>query len=225
MTMNAERGETHVFIDGQNFYLSGRTEFGLKYPDFDVAKIADMIAGKIGAERADHVNFYSGMPVARFSPRWFEFWTNKIEAMEETGINTFTRPLRYTYETDEQAPNGVKILSTREKGIDLRLALDVMAAARRTNCEKIVIASRDQDFREVVEKIEEMCAFERRDIELWSAYPDGGQGPAHIRGIDGMQNLPISFGDYRTCRDATDYRGSFKPSRRRRSDTSPASPA
>jgi len=212
--------KTYIFIDGQNFYLSARSAFGLRFPNFDTRKVGDLISRKAVGEDAGQISFYTGMPVQKFSPMWSQFWTNKIAAMEEEGIRTFTRPLRYTTETDPSEKTGYKILSTREKGIDLRIALDVMEAARRHDCTDIIIVSRDQDFREVVEKIEVMNAFERRDIKIWSAYPDGGNGPSHLRGIDGTEEIVVSREDYAGCIDHTDYRAA-RPSRKSQ-DTSPS---
>lgn len=206
MAIDGKNRKSYVFIDGQNFYLSARTQFNLRYPNFDTAKIADLISQKAIGENAGQTNFYTGMPVQKYSPMWHVFWENKISAMENEGIHTYTRPLRYITETDPNERTGYKIVSTREKGIDLRIALDVMEVSRRNDCTDIIIASRDQDFREVVDKIETMCAFERRDIKVWSAYPDGGNGPYHLRGIDGTHDLKISRDEYARCIDPTDYR-------------------
>jgi hypothetical protein len=129
--------------------------------------------------------------------------------MENNDINVFTTPLRYQYETDPLSPTGYKILSTREKGIDMRIGLDVMKAARRRDCEHIVIVSRDQDFQQVIGDIEMMTAFERREIKLWSAYPDGGKGPSHLRGIDGMDEIIITPDIYLNAIDPKDYRGQY----------------
>lgn len=208
------KGKTFIFIDGQNLYLSARSAFGssvVPYPNFDARRLAELIGQEIGAPGVERVSFYTGMPVDRYSPRWHEFWTNKLEAMEEDFVSVYTRPLRYQYETDPLQPTGYKILSTREKGIDLRIALDVMIAARRKDCDNIVIVSRDQDFREVIEDIEIMAAFEKRDINLWSAYPDGGNGPSHLRGIDGMKPVVITPDMYHQCIDPMDYRGRYTP--------------
>lgn len=208
------KGKTFIFIDGQNLYLSARSAFGssvVPYPNFDARRLAELIGQEIGAPGVERVSFYTGMPVDRYSPRWHEFWTNKLEAMEEDFVSVYTRPLRYQYETDPLQPTGYKILSTREKGIDLRIALDVMVAARRKDCDNIVIVSRDQDFREVIEDIEMMAAFEKRDINLWSAYPDGGNGPSHLRGIDGMKPVVITSDMYHQCIDPMDYRGRYTP--------------
>lgn len=208
--MSTKEKRTYVFIDGQNFYLSARAAFKLNFPNFDARAVGDLLAQKIGGADAAQVYFYTGMPVAKYSPHWHKFWSNKIAALEEAGVHTFTRPLRYLTETDPSQPTGYKILNTREKGIDLRIALDVMEAARRPDCTDIMIVSRDQDFYEVVEKIDHYCKFEGRDIEVWSAYPDGGNGPKHLRGIDGTRQLRILRDDYKLCIDPTDYRNTQK---------------
>ena len=222
MTTDTQDKKTYIFVDGQNFYLSARTAFGLRYPNFDVKSVANIISERATGRPADHVTFYTGMPVHKFSPTWHGFWTNKLRAMEEDGIDTFTRPLRYTYETDPQAATGFKILSTREKGIDLRIALDAMEAARRPDCGDIIIVSRDQDFQEVIEKIEIMRAFENREIGLWSSYPDGGNGPSHLRGIDGTKEVVVTRDDYAKCIDNHDYRGTYTPRQQASESMSPS---
>lgn len=208
----SEVGEkVYVFIDGQNFYLSARAAFGLKFPDFDIEKLGNHLAEHVSGENASRIKFYTGMPVHKYSPRWFEFWQNKLGFAEGLGIDVVSRPLRYHLETDPTSAQGYKIISAREKGIDLCLALDVMEISRRHDCSHIVIVSRDQDFQEVIKKINIMCDFEQRDITIWSAYPVGKSTPDHIRGIDGTKEIRITFDDYQGMIDTRDYRGSFAP--------------
>lgn len=208
MTKEPERRKAYVFIDGQNFYLSAKSAFSLRYPSFDPKSVGNLLAQRVIGEDAAQIAFYTGMPVQKYSPMWSTFWNNKIHAMEEDGIITFTRPLRYVTETDPSEKTGFKVLSTREKGIDMRIGLDIMEATRRPDCTDIIIVSRDQDFREVVDKINDINFGERRDIKVWSAYPDGGNGPAHLRGIDGTQEIVMDREDYAKCIDPTDYRSS-----------------
>jgi hypothetical protein len=197
---------THIFIDGQNFYLSAKRAFGLRYPDFDIPALGRHLAARVSPDPDPVVRFYIGMPLMRFSPHWTTFWTNKLEAARAAGVEVTTRDLRYLTETDPGSPGGVRVLSAREKGIDLRIALDVMAAARRPDCANILIVSRDQDFREVITDVRLMCDFARRDIGLWSAYPEVRDGPAFNRGVDGTRELRISRRDYDQLRDRADYR-------------------
>ena len=195
-----------VFMDGQNLYLSAKRAFGLRYPDFDIPALGRHLSDRVGGCDEVTVRFYIGMPIARFSPMWTRFWTNKLEAARDAGVEVTTRELRYLTETDPHAPSGIRVLSAREKGIDLRIALDVMAAARRPDCANILIASRDQDFREVIGDIQTMCAFTRRDIGLWSAFPMVQDAPALNRGVDGTREVRISRTDYDRLRDPADYR-------------------
>jgi uncharacterized LabA/DUF88 family protein len=198
----------HIFIDGQNFYLSAKRAFGLRYPDFDIPALGRYLSARMGqGDGPDPViRFYVGMPVARYSPHWTNFWTNKLNAAQEAGVSVTTRDLRYLTETDPAAPGGVRVLSVREKGIDLRIALDVMAAARNPDCGNILIVSRDQDFREVVEDVTMFCAFNDREVGLWSAFPEVRGAPSLNRGVDGTRELSISWSDYKGLRDPTDYR-------------------
>jgi uncharacterized LabA/DUF88 family protein len=197
-----------VFIDGQNLYLSAKRAFGLRYPDFDIPALGRHLSDRVGGSDAVTVRFYIGMPIARFSPMWTRFWTNKLNAAREAGVDVTTRELRYLTETDPHAPGGVRVLSAREKGIDLRIALDVMAAARSPDCKNILIVSRDQDFREVIGDIKTMCAFTRKEIGLWSAFPVVDDAPALNRGVDGTREIRISRSDYDRNRDPADYRQS-----------------
>lgn len=203
----------HIFIDGQNFYLSAKRAFGLRYPDFDIPALGRHLSGRISPEEGPDpvIRFYIGMPISRFSPHWTNFWTNKLNAAQEAGVTVTTRDLRYLTETDPAAPGGVRVLSAREKGIDLRIALDVMAAARRPDCGNILIVSRDQDFQEVIRDVELMCAFSGQRIGLWSAYPEVRNAPALNRGVDGTREVRISWADYRGLRDPTDYRAAPAP--------------
>jgi hypothetical protein len=204
--MRRGEGRNHIFIDGQNFYLSAKRAFGLRYPDFDIPSLGRHLSDRIGGNHDPVVRFYIGMPIARFSPMWTRFWTNKLEAARDAGVEVTTRELRYLTETDPHAPGGIRVVSAREKGIDLRIALDVMAAARRPDCANILIVSRDQDFREVIGDIRTMCAFARRDIGLWSAFPMVLDAPALNRGVDGTREIRISRSDYDRLRDPADYR-------------------
>lgn len=206
MTGRGEEQRNHIFIDGQNLYLSARRAFGLRYPDFDIAALGQHLSDRVDPDRKARVRFYIGMPVRRFSPVWTGFWTNKLRAAELAGVEVVTRDLRYLTETDPHAPGGLRVISAREKGIDLRLALDVMAASRRADCANILIVSRDQDFQEVVGDVRDMCRFTGREIGLWSAFPEVIGEPPLNRGIDGTREVRISRSDYDRIRDPAEYR-------------------
>lgn len=198
--------ENHVFIDGQNLYLSARQAFDLRYPDFDIVKIGEKVSDQMDPSAKPVIHFYIGMPVRKYSPKWTEFWSNKVENARNRGVFVTTRPLRYITETDPSTATGFKVLSSREKGIDLRLALDVMISVRQPNCRNIAIVSRDQDFSEVIGDAKHLCELSNRRIGLWSAYPVSPSMPWHNRGIEGTQEIEIDSAFYNQCLDPIDYR-------------------
>lgn len=209
MDMEGGRGvirRNHVFIDGQNFYLSARTAFGIRWPDFDPVRLGTFLSEAMDPGAGLRIHFYTGMPLPRYSPHWSNFWENKIAAIRRDGAEVTTRPLRYLTETDPSSPEGFRVLGTREKGIDLRLGLDAVAAARRADCANIMIVSRDQDFTEVTEDIAEIARETGRDIGIWSAYPFDPGVTGHFRGIDGTRQIRINREDYARLRDPRDHR-------------------
>ena len=84
------RNRTHIFIDGQNFYLSAKRAFGLRYPDFDIPALGRHLAERVSPDPDPVVKFYIGMPLMRFSPHWTSFWTNKLEAARTAGVDVTT---------------------------------------------------------------------------------------------------------------------------------------
>lgn len=209
-----------IFIDGQNFYLSAKKAFNLRFPDFDIPRLGTFLSDQIDPVNETETRFYIGMPSSRYSPQWTRFWNNKIDDARDRGVEITTRELRYLTETDPQSPNGFRVLSAREKGIDLRIGLDVLAAARRRDCANIMIVSRDQDFQEVVSDVSTMCDFTGRDIGLWSAYPVVPDNGPLNRGIDGTREFEVTRKIYDGLRDTKDHR----KSRPRREVGSPAGP-
>lgn len=77
--------------------------------------------------------------------------------MRRAGVSVTSRTLQYHWETIEHPDASTEeILVWREKGIDLRLGLDVVRLARNDELDVAVIFSQDQDLAEV--------ALEIRDI-------------------------------------------------------------
>ena len=60
----------------------------------------------------------------------------------------------------------------REKGIDIRIALDTIRLFREDKVDVIVIFSQDQDFTEVVKELNEIAQERNTWIKVASAFPD-----------------------------------------------------
>jgi len=118
-----------VFVDGQNLFRAAKDAFGYHYPNYDIKKLADTICSSRGWIAVEN-RFYTGIPDRKDDPLWHDFWSAKLAHMGRSMTVVYKRPLRYSDETIP-LPDGTKkiVRRPREKGIDIRLALDMVRAA------------------------------------------------------------------------------------------------
>ena len=194
-----------VFVDGQNLFHAARTAFGTTYPDYDVLALGRTICATRGWAAVD-VRFYTAIPESADNARWYWFWTAKLAAMGRQGVHVFSRPLRYRNQT-VRAPDGTEhtFLAAEEKGIDVRIALDVIRMAHRHEYDVAVILSQDQDFAEMAEEIRVIAQEQRRWIKIASAFP-WSPTSRNRRGIDKTDWIRIDRVLYDACLDRRDYR-------------------
>ena len=194
-----------VFVDGQNLFHAAREAFGYAYPNYDVSVLAQQVCAGRGWEPTQ-VRFYTGIPDASDNSRWHFFWAHKLAAMGRQGVIVYSRPLRYRNRT-VPPPNGTthSFISAEEKGIDVRIALDVIALAHRREYDVALVMSQDQDLSEVAEEIRTIARQQRRWIKIASAFP---QSPAsrNRRGINKTDWIRIDRELYDQCLDRRDYR-------------------
>jgi uncharacterized LabA/DUF88 family protein len=185
-----------VLIDGQNLFHAARREFGYTAPNFDAQKIARVVCDRTNS-LLHQTRFYSGVPAAHVDPWWHAFWANKCCQMERSGITTVTRPLRVHNE------DGHAVFA--EKGIDLRIGLDMVRAAQEGEADMLILVSGDQDFVEAVREARQVARQAGRKLAVASAYP-AASGARH--GVYQTDWLPISAAEYALCLDPRDYRPS-----------------
>ena len=99
----------------------------------------------------------------------------------------------------------------REKGIDLRLGLDVVRMARNAELDVAIIFSQDQDLGEVAREVRDIARSTRRWLKIVSAFPVRPNATAR-RGIDRTDWFRMDRKFYDACLDPRDYR----PDRRRK---------
>lgn len=194
-----------AFIDGQNLYRHAKDAFGHHHPNYDVQKLFHFVCDKHGWE-TKAVRFYTGTPGSAEAPMWHSYWNNRLLAMRRAGILVTARPIRYHRE-EITLPDGsrMEITTPQEKGIDVRLALDIVRLARQAQFEVGVIFSQDQDLAEVVEEVREISRTSQRWIKLVSAFPGGSQATSRM-GVRGTDWFPIDEEAYSGCLDPRDYR-------------------
>lgn len=196
---------TVAFIDGQNLFHSVKSAFGYTHPNYDVKALALAICAARGWQ-LDQVRFYTGVPDSTDNAMWNGFWAAKLLAMSRQGVWTFSRSLRYRNQT-VKLPDGTShaFLATEEKGVDVRIAVDVIRLAHKRDYDVALVFSQDQDLSEVAAEVRTISVEQARWIKITSAFP---VSPAarNKRGINSTDWVQIDRAAYDACIDPRDYR-------------------
>lgn len=196
-----------AFIDGQNLMYAAKNAFGYAYPNYDPQALAEKVCQQQGWS-FERVNFYTGVPDINDDPFWHGFWTRKTVVMGQKRVSVYSRKLRYRNQTvslhDGKAHT---FLVGQEKGIDVRIALDVIRAAHQKACDVCLVFSQDQDqdLSEVADEIRAIVKEQGRWIKIASAFPVSPTSK-NTRGINSTDWIRIDRKTYDSCIDANDYR-------------------
>lgn len=194
-----------VFIDGQALYRAAKDAFGYHHPNYDIQKLSEKIAHERGW-KLSKIYFYTGVPPMHENSFWHQVWSAKLAVMGTRGIQTFTRPIRYQPEEIKLKDGTTRIIRVpREKGIDVRIALDVVRLALQDAYDVAVIFSQDQDLSEAVDEVKMIASAQKKWKRLASAYPVSPTY-ANTRGINKTDWIKIDKMFYDDCIDPTDYR-------------------
>ena len=193
------------FFDGQNLFWHAKAAFGYEHPNYDPSLLSVAVC-RANGWRSHGVRFYTGVPTADRDPRWHGYWQRRLLSMRRAGIHVASRSLRYRTRTI-RLPDGTRheIDVKQEKGIDLRLGLDVIRLARQDQLDVAVIFSQDQDLAEVAAEIRDISRSQERWLKIVSAFPFG-PGASATRGIDKTDWFRMDRAFYDACLDPRDYR-------------------
>ena len=196
---------TVAFIDGQNLFYAAKNAFGHGFPNYDVAALAAAVCQRENWNLTQ-VRFYTGIPDAADNADWNHFWTAKLAQMGRQGVHVFSRTLRYRNQT-VRLPGGQThtILVGQEKGVDVRLALDIVGLAYQGAYDVALVFSQDQDLSEVADEIRQIAQQQARWIKVASAFPFSPASP-NWRGVNGTDWVKIDRATYDACLDPRDYR-------------------
>ncbi|HEV2597367.1 NYN domain-containing protein [Sphingopyxis sp.] len=193
-----------AFFDGQNLFHSAKQAFGYTWPNFNPKALAERVCADHGWQ-LQQTRFYTGVPDAADKPFWNHFWIAKAGQMGREGVYVFTRPLRYRNKV-VRLPDGTEhsFLDGDEKGIDVRISLDVIRLALKREFDVAILFCRDQDLTEVADEIRLIAKEQNRWIKVASAFP---HSPAfRVRGIDKTDWIKLDRQLYDQCLDKRDYR-------------------
>jgi uncharacterized LabA/DUF88 family protein len=185
-----------AFVDGQNLFHCALKAFEYTYPNYDCKALAAAICKQNGWNLTQ-VRFYTGVPTKDRDQKWHEFCARKGMRMSRAGVHVVTRPLRYT---EELLDDGRYAYIPREKGIDVRIAVDVLRLALGKVYDVALIFSQDQDLSEVALELKEISRRHGRWIKVASAFPLG-PGTENKRGINGTDWIRIDRAMYDMCLD------------------------
>jgi len=195
-----------IFIDGQNLYRAAKDAFGYSYPNYDIKLLSEWVCSGRKWNLND-VYFYTGVPDSQDDALWHNFWSKKLSYMGRMGIKIFSRPLRY-HNKDWTCPSCNKIYTSlvgHEKGVDVRIALDIIRLAHQKTYDVGIIFSQDQDLSEVADEVRRISAEQNRWIKLVSVFP---VSPTYQNkwGINKTDWIKIDKKIYDSCIDSRDYR-------------------
>jgi uncharacterized LabA/DUF88 family protein len=197
---------TFVFIGGQDLFRAAKEAFGYNYPNYDIKLLSERICSIKGWTLSE-VYFYTGIPDLQDNTFWHNFWSKKLSYMGRTGIKLFSRNLRYHNEETRCPSCGKTFIALvgHEKGVDIRIALDIIRFAQEKVYDVALIFSQDQDLSEVADEVRRIAIEQKRWIKIASVFP---VSPTYKnkRGIDKTDWIKIDRQTYDSCIDPNDYR-------------------
>lgn len=122
----SRKANHHLHRRAEPLSCCAREAFGSTNPNYDVLALSKAVCELNGWD-LKQVPFYTGIPDQQDDPFWNHFWSGKLGVMGRQGVHVFSRSLPYRNQKIK-LPNGQlhTFLSGGEKGIDVRIALDVI---------------------------------------------------------------------------------------------------
>jgi len=200
----------YAFFDGQNLFHAAREAFDYPNPGYDPPRLATIVC--LAQEWSlEQVHFYTGIHSPDVNPDWHDFWMRKLSALAHRGVKTFRRPLRYRTQRVRHPDGSVsRDLVGHEKGIDVRIALDIVRLARKNLYDVALVFSQDQDLAEAFQEVRTIAREQDRWIKVATAFP-WSERRRNTRGIDASDWIPIEQDLYDRCLEARDVVGPGEP--------------
>ena len=199
-----------VFIDYQNVYHGARTLFGghgwtpPTFGNVHPLEYAQMVCD-LGLEVDPRrvlagVRVYRGQPVPGVGhDKVCRSFDRQVAVWQKTpGVQLFTKPLRYSRETDDA---GNTYMAGREKGVDVMMALDIAIGALKNSYDVAVAATADTDFIPALEHA--LAVGKRVETSMWWT-KKAPRGPITIKNRP-IWNHNLDETKFNLIRDDTDY--------------------
>lgn len=165
-----------VFLDYQNVYNGALDAFDLRGQGHMVGQVYPRRLGVLLTDRGrpgpkgdptrdlESVNVYSGEPSPKHSAIGQAARQRQVRYWNSQGcVRAVTRPLKY-YPKGRDAL-GREVFEAREKGIDVHLAVDMVAGALRNDYDVAILFSADTDLLPALEAVR--AAGKRCEVAAW----------------------------------------------------------
>lgn len=157
---------TVVFIDGQNMYKGAREAFDLEHEKSHYGNFRPLGLARVLTQEQQRdlrqVRFYQGMPHPdrdrighSMAQRRIESW----RADDPAVVQIFTRTLRYPPKQG------------REKGVDVQIAIDLVALAYDDEYDLAILASADTDLLPAVDFVVKRYKLKMIECVAWKPLP------------------------------------------------------
>ncbi len=194
---------TIVFFDGQNIYRSAKDAwrstasdtYVYTWPSYDVEKLATALASQTSGRTITQIRFYTGVPTSYQNYHWNCFWGEKLKYLESQGIEVYKGKIN---------------AHNQEKGVDVKIAIDMIRLTYERKYDVAIILSQDRDFEPAISLAKKIANDQKRQLFFESHFIIGPSSDSG-RGIPGTKWMPIDKATYDVCLDAQDYQKSTTP--------------
>lgn len=187
---------TIAFFDCQNLFHNAKKLWHYSNANFNPILLSQLVVNKHKNDgwKLTGIRLYTGIHEVTINPSLNRFWLQKLKAhrAQDSRVVYFKTQLRYDN-------NG----TAREKGVDVRIALDIIGMGRRNEYDVSLLFSQDNDFREVAIELRALAQESQRWIKIVSAFPD--TEPPKARGVDKTDWERIIKAEYDSCIDPKNY--------------------
>ena len=157
------------------------------------------------------ISFFIGIPSKKHNPKTHQFWREKLTVMRSQGIETYELPLKYVAATTKRADGTlVTYQQPQEKGVDVRIAVEIVNSAHDPQCDAILLFSQDQDLKQAMLGAHNVAVRTNRMISLACAFPKSRTACVG-HGVRGVTSIPIEREVYSRCLDRINYGTTDQP--------------
>jgi len=185
-----------AFVDGQNLSNALKDAFGMRRPTLNLPAMVNRVCQPRGW-KLEEVRYYTGIVDREIEPELHSYWMRRLSQYgRQPGVKVWTRHNSYGTRrlTCEKCGEVALRRVGREKGVDLRIALDATRLTNERALDVALLFTQDQDFYELVKELRYITERQgRTDFVVASAFPLG-QGRRR-GGVRGTLQVPLSQQD------------------------------